>query len=302
MRSDSCLLGGISKRHCGSALRISLVCLLVSACLLPCVSCRKSIEVEGRNDTPNTAAEQNVTGLIASEDLILDLTPQLKLIALWIEQRAGDAVSELPILSDLVAVQGLKTVDGEKLFGQHGKYPEFLEKANWPVASEASSEVGYPWASLDRLGIKWETMKFGVLSGGFESENVFSIHSKVEGRGESSRAVWGIKGHQDFIFERKDESWKLTKWLQGDLVLERSAQPLFREVLSEVVPDSETLKEIRRSHKDEIIVRSSRKGGTITLPVPLVADWEELPSNHVFPSVAVVEYNSDGLDDLFLPP
>lgn len=300
MRSDSCFFGGICRRHCGTALRTSLVCLLVLTCLLPCVSCRKSNDVEGRNAAPKTAAEQNVTGLIASEDLILDLTPQLKLIAMWIEQHEGDVVSELPVLSDLVAVQGLKAADSEKLFGQYRGLPEFLEKANWPIASESSSEVGYPWALLDVFGIKWETIKFGVLSGGFESENVFKIHSKVEGRGESSRSVWGIKGHQDFIFERKDESWQLIKWLQDDLVLERSVQPLFREVLSEVVPDAETLKEIRRSHKDEIIVRSSRKGGKITLPVPLVADWEELPSNHVFPSVAVVDYNSDGLDDLFL--
>lgn len=71
-------------------------------------------------------------------------------------------------------------------------------------------------------------------------------------------------------------------------------------MLSEVIADPETLQEIQRSHKDEIIVRSSRKGGKITLPVPLVADWEALPSNHVFPSVAVVDYNGDGLDDMFL--
>lgn len=300
MRSDSCFLGGIYRGDCGSALRNWLCCLLLTACLIPCVSCRESIEVGGDNGAPKTAAEQNVRGLIASEDLILDLTPQLKLIALWIEQREGDAVSDLPVLSDLVAVQGLKDANSEKLFGQHGGFPEFLEKVKWPIVSEASSEVRYPWASLDALGVNWATLKFGILSGSFESENVFAIHSKVEGRGESSSAVWGIKGHQDFIFERKGESWKLTKWLQDDLVLERASQPLFREVLSEVVPNSETLNEIRRSHKDEIIVKSSRKGGKITLPLPLVADWEELPSNHVFPSVAVVDYNSDGLDDLFL--
>ena len=300
MRSDSNFFGEFSRCHAESILRLLALSSLLTVFLLTSVSCQKGNEGREPVSAPKTEVEQSVTGLIASEDLILDLTPQLRQIASWIEQRKVGSAFELPVLSDLVSVRGLAATDAETLFGRRENYPEFLEKANWPIEEEASPAAAFPWRALDVFGVQWETLKFGVLSGGFETEDVYLIHSKVEGRGRSSDSVWGIKGHQDFQFERKNGTWKLTKWLQGDLFLERAAQPLFREVLSEVISDPETLQEIQRSHKDEIIVRSSRKGGKITLPVPLVADWEELPSNHVFPSVAVVDYNGDGLDDLFL--
>lgn len=300
MRSDSNFFGEFSRCHAESILRLLALSSLLTVFLLTSVSCQKGNEGREPVSAPKTEVEQSVTGLIASEDLILDLTPQLRQIASWIEQRKVGSAFELPVLSDLVSVRGLAATDAETLFGRRENYPEFLEKANWPIEEEASPAAAFPWRALDVFGVQWETLKFGVLSGGFEAEDVYLIHSKVEGRGRSSDSVWGIKGHQDFQFERKNGTWKLTKWLQGDLFLERAAQPLFREVLSEVISDPETLQEIQRSHKDEIIVRSSRKGGKITLPVPLVADWEELPSNHVFPSVAVVDYNGDGLDDLFL--
>lgn len=300
MRSDSNFFGEFSRCHAESILRLLALSSLLTVFLLTSVSCQKGNDGQEPVSAPKTEVEQSVTGLIASEDLILDLTPQLRQIASWIEQRKVGSAFELPVLSDLVSVRGLAATDAETLFGRRENYPEFLEKANWPIEEEASPAAAFPWRALDVFGVQWETLKFGVLSGGFEAEDVYLIHSKVEGRGRSSDSVWGIKGHQDFQFERKNGTWKLTKWLQGDLFLERAAQPLFREVLSEVISDPETLQEIQRSHKDEIIVRSSRKGGKITLPVPLVADWEELPSNHVFPSVAVVDYNGDGLDDLFL--
>jgi len=300
MRSDSKFVEGIFKCHEDSAFRLTAFCSLLTVFLMSCVSCQRGSDVKGGGAKLRTEVEQSVTGLITSEDLILDLTPQLKRIALWIEERAIGAEAKPPELGEIVAVRGLAVADAEQLFARNEKYPEFLELAEWPIEQEVSLDSAYPWKPLDILGVEWEAMKFGVLSGSFESENVFTIHSKVEGRGKSSGTVWGMKGHQDFQFEQKAGSWELTKWLQGDLFLERSAQPLFREVLSEVVADPETLQEIQRSHKDEIIVRSSRKGGKITLPVPLVADWEALPSNHVFPSVAVVDYNGDGLDDMFL--
>lgn len=300
MRSDLSFIKGIARGRCVSALRSLAFCFLLFVYLLTCVSCEKSSQTTGENSKAMSAIEATVTELIASEDLILDLTPQLKMIALWIEQRAVDPEVNFPGWADLAVVRGLAAPDSENLFRRDDAFPDFLEIAEWPIESEASPKVGYPWKPMDVFGVQWETMKFGVLSGSFKNENVFLIHSKVEGRGKSPSAIFGIKGHQDFQFEQENGIWKLTEWLQEDLVLERTARPLFREVLSEVVADAETLKEIRRSHKDEIIVKSSRKGGKITLPVPLVADWEELPSNHVFPSVSVVDYNSDGLDDLFL--
>ncbi|MGB2501403.1 MAG: hypothetical protein ACPIA2_17000, partial [Mariniblastus sp.] len=60
---------------------------LLTVFLLTSVSCQKGNEGREPVSAPKTEVEQSVTGLIASEDLILDLTPQLRQIASWIEQR-----------------------------------------------------------------------------------------------------------------------------------------------------------------------------------------------------------------------
>ena len=129
MRSESYFLKGSTKRHCDSTLRLLAFCSLLTLYLLTCVSCKESPEVTGGGHALKTAVEQNVTGLIASEDLILDLTPQLKSIALWIEQRAIDGEVELSVLDELSAVRGLAAIDSDKLFSNSGSSPEFLETA-----------------------------------------------------------------------------------------------------------------------------------------------------------------------------
>ena len=88
MRSDLSFLKGIARGRSVSALRSLAFCSFLFVYLLTCVACEKSSQTTGGNSKQMSAIEENVTELIASEDLILDLTPQLKTIALWIEQRA----------------------------------------------------------------------------------------------------------------------------------------------------------------------------------------------------------------------
>jgi hypothetical protein len=136
----------------------------------------------------------------------------------------------------------------------------------------------------------------------------FKLHTKVEARG-SSKDGWllGMKGYQDLFFTKVDYDWVLTKWIQEDFYVERSRQTLFREVLSEVVADPEALEKAQRSYLDEIILDTS-KTGSYMLPRPdgtrirnsKYSKWTTMTSDHVYPSVAVVDYNNDGWDDLFL--
>ena len=144
MRSDSKFVEGIFKCHGHTVLRLMAFCSLLTVFLMSCVSCQKSSDVEGGSAELRTEVEQSVTGLITSEDLILDLTPQLKRIALWIEERAIGAEAEPPELGEIVAVRGLAVADAEQLFARNEKYPEFLELAEWPIEQEVSLDSAYP--------------------------------------------------------------------------------------------------------------------------------------------------------------
>lgn len=243
-----------------------------------------------------------VSRLIESEDLILDLTPRLKGIAHWFEGQS-EPDRELPAdLQTCREIVPLGEADVNSLFHTDFAEPDFLEVAHWPVSTTPSNAALNPWAAADALGVTWETMKFGVIAGDFSKpdQSEFTLHTKVEARGNGAEDVYGMKAYQDLVFSRVGNDWTLVKWRQEDFFVERTHRRLFREMLADVLPDSESLENAQRSFKDEIIVRSSKKGGKITLPVPELSEWEALPSNHIFPAVSVVDYNNDGLDDLFL--
>ena len=250
-----------------------------------------------------TGDEKLVADLIKAEDLILDLSPRLgKLANYFQDASSGKAKTLDPVLGDCTTVVGLKETDPESVFHADSSEPKFLEVGLWPVEEAPVSKACNPWEASNKLGVVWDTMKFGVVSGGFTNElhSEFSMHTKVEGHGAAENGgVFGMKGHQEIAFSKVGEDWKLTKWKQDDFFVERSMQPLFREVLAEAITDKDTLKKAQRSYKDEILVKSSKRNRMV-LPVPEHGDWEGLTSNHIFPSVSVVDYNNDGLDDMFL--
>lgn len=256
----------------------------------------------GDRNAELTESEKLIDNLIQSEDLVLDLTPRLSRFANWFQDssvRKGAAIPE-----DLVTCKhliGLADVDAESLFHVDESEPEFLEILHWPLA-DAVSEAGNPWNAIEGMGVRWETVKFGVLAGDFTNSDhtEFLLHTKAEGRGHAtSGSVYGMKAYQDIVFEKSGGQWNLSKWMQQDFFVERCQRPLFREVLAEKIKDPTTLSNAQRSFKDEIIIKSSKKG-TISLPIPEYAPWTLLASDNILPSVSVVDYNNDGLDDLFL--
>ncbi|MDG1873997.1 MAG: VCBS repeat-containing protein [Mariniblastus sp.] len=248
--------------------------------------------------------EKLVADLIKAEDLILDLTPRLGQLATWFqEDSSGHSESLSEHLAQAGQVIGLQSLDPETIFHKESSEPEFLEIAHWPIAETATSQATDPWEASKKLGVVWDTMKFGVVSGDFinETQNEISLHTKVEAHGaaKSGGGVYGMKAHQELVFKLMGENWELAKWIQEDFFVERSSNALFREVLADVLLDKETLKKAQRSYKDEILVKSSKRN-KLTLPAPEHSKWSGLTSNHIFPSVSVVDYNNDGLDDMFL--
>ena len=287
--------------------RVSMLLLLFCAASLAIGCNKKKPDPVQPVKKELTKSEGIVSNLVETEDLILDLTPRLSKFAKWFEANsAGQTTGAFAELENCEIV-GLTAADPSTLFHSDSNHPAFVETANWPTATAASTdETSNPWGSLESLNAKWETTKFGVLSANFSSDGKeFTLHTKAESRGRSNSHVLGLKSHQDLVFEstpgtKARNLWRLKRWEQLDFFVERSPNQLFKEVFAELVKDELTLANAQRSFKDEIIIKSSRKGGQITLPVPEVADFESLTSNHIFPAVSVVDYNNDGRDDLFL--
>lgn len=268
-----------------------LVCLAVG-----CFS--KKPPVTNNSSEHLTGDEKLIADLIQAEDLVLDLTPRLNELANWFEDPQAKLSSHLQSCRHTIPL-----ADNLPTFRHDEGEPKFIEVANWTIDSATPQAGLNPWESLQKLDVQWTTMKFGVVSAHFtnESKTEFSLHTKVEARGESEKPeYYGMKGHQEIGFTMEDNGeWVLTKWIQEDLFVERSAQRVFREMLDETINDKVTLTNAQRSFKDEIVLRSAQFG-RIMLPTPQHVPWTNLSSNHIFPSVSIVDFNNDGHDDLFL--
>ncbi len=252
--------------------------------------------------------EQIVFDLILNEDSVLDLSPRLSKLATWFEDASSATPqSPLPIPDDfktLKTMTPLADADLDQLVGGHAEHPiPILDVVHWPIGTESKpGSQANPWAPFLKARVKWETIKFGVVSGVYvdESRHQFVMETKVEGRGFDSKGrAFGFKAKQDLTWTRNLYDYQLDGWQQKEMHVKRADAPFFRESLADFLPDRKQLRAAQRSYKDEIVLRASLDG-KVVLPLPEHVQWTKESSNHDFPSVSVVDFNSDGLDDLFL--
>ena len=277
---------------------------LVVTISLTCLGCNRRNDVESSSAiAKDPAADSKVSSLIAAEDLVLDLSPRLSALAKWFEQHSNDSESELPNdWQTLVSIQGL-VPELFSLDGEAGS-EDVQSKADWPIESQPDTQSRNPWGPLAKLNVKWETTKFGVVSATLEGGDSakFVMHTKVESKGLAEGGTcFGIKGHQTLVWEKSDsDDWLLKEWIQEDLQIVRASQLMFSETLATVFgSNARSLSKAQRSYKDEIMLAASDSGKNI-MPAPHLQRWTNATSNHIFPSVSVVDYDNDGHDDLFL--
>ncbi len=284
---------------------VAALVLLTLVSTQGCVEEKEALVEPGAKET-NLAEVAILSDLIKSEDLILDLTPQLSRIAAWYELRSHDPSLPLPPeLSTCVSVSGLAAASADQVFHQDSNHADFVEVGHWPIVESPAEQAVDPWQSAMALNALWETMKFGAIAGNFSEsdKDVFVINTKVEARGKSapddSTWLYGLKAYQSLEFQKEAGEWILKKWTQEDFYIERSRQPLFEEVLADVLKDPGSLANAQRSFLDEIILKTAQTG-VYDLPENKYSKWTTMTSDHVYPSVSVVDFNNDGWDDIFL--
>ncbi len=260
---------------------------------------------------PRTLAEseaERIGEVIECEKRILDLAPFVSRVGNFLTGKFTDRGEVEKIFTENVEYVPLESTTLDELLSApndpHGH--RALKHAHWPLGDK--SEI----AKVDFLDQLWKPLRdgqtfsdcqFGVESGRFDSsEKRFEMKFIFEGRirDDAGQPKTGVKARQTIEWIQLDGIWYVQRWQQESFDIVQASEPLFKDVTQKAVPDADTLAAVQRSSHEELMLDRIKKGN-IMWPVdedfPWFDDWE---SGYQFPAVSIVDFDSDGDDDVFL--
>ena len=248
------------------------------------------------------ADEESIVTIVSSEELILSLTPRLrKLNKSLANLRLPDEVSR-ELFSDRIEVANrISPPDGKTNLWQG------IFSAKWDVngaAESTSSEDLTLWEQL-LSGIKYLNHgKFNFIRGSFANPERTEYQSLL---GSSGSAVldtgqvmgWNAKVEAVWSRDLTRDEWTISKWKTKSLETTLVKEPIFVEVLDDALNDKAAWT-IATSELHEQKTSGLYEGRQ---PERLEGDdypffFAETTLEH--PSVAIVDIDSDGFDDMFV--
>lgn len=160
-------------------------------------------------------------------------------------------------------------------------------------------ELPKQWDEVVGTEKKWTNGSFGVLAGDFSGEQ-FETLTKFEGTLRTpSGGLTGIKAEQMITWEKNATAWRPVAWKSKKFTALNSAKAYFADTTATAIPSAFYRDDAQRSGHAEITERALAEKKLI-LPKREYADVPDMESAYQYPSVSVVDYNSDGHDDLFV--
>jgi len=289
--------------------------LLPALCFLCFVSCRSNHEDEtgkGPEKETSLGMSANEKGrlktLIQSEDLILELTPRLAKIGVsqaqcLTRQTPSVAISELASLQVLRSLETIGTGEKKRRHLEPAISNDVFHTIEWPLSPKSvqadAAKTSNPWQPLEGYFDNVSSTKFGVISAHFLEDGRFEMVTTFSARATRDQKPYGLKAKQTLRWEKKSAGWQLIEWHQDSFHMQSAPHLLFTDQLKKALPDPYSYKLATRSYHDEFLVQLIKKGTIQLSPRKLLSYFTiSTTSNH--PAVCVVDYNNDGLDDLFI--
>ena len=259
---------------------------VLSAGLLMLAGCGEKESDPSTKDSEQADADL-AASLVASEELILALTPRLRKF-------------EPSLFSSSSLYYALeKSVHSDTTYANWGvRNREWATPASAPAANAPAlddlvtpPEGTFPTLSRPRLAIV--SARFHAARTRFRTEIQCSA---------SAPGVWIDSRHTvDWIKTgRSPSAWQISAWNQTRLTASQSPTPLFEEVLDKVVPDPQALAAARTSLHQKILVDGYFGGTRPPLPKGY-SDTRFFPdSTNIHPALSVVDVDGDGHDDLYV--
>ena len=240
---------------------------------------------ENQNDYQSTADQSTASALVASEELILDLTPRLKGFKenLFTEYCLFAGVDPDPVQKREYPGLGVTEShwNGKKDINQTEVIKPTIAKMTGPAGQFELGDIN-----------------FSLVSGKFSDSgmDLFTTSISFSGANENS----SISSVNEVIWKKFGSSWKINLWRVQKLTAQRSKGQFFKEVLDEALPDKESLSRARTSMHWRIL-NDNYFGGKKPTNIPRYTDTRFYPDSiNTHPSVSVVDIDGDSFDDIYV--
>ena len=233
----------------------------------------------------SSADPETVSSLVASEELILELTPRLKGFKpnLFTEDCLFVGVDPDPVQK--MEYPGLGVVENH----WNGKKTNNKTEAVKPTIAEMTGPAGQ-----FELG----DINFSLVSGKFSDSGMDLFTSNVSFSGSNENS--SISSVNEVIWKKSGSSWKINLWRIESLSEQRSSNKFFEEVLDEALPDPASLARARTSMHWKILI-DNYFGGKKPTNIPRYTDTRFYPDSiNTHPSVSIVDIDGNGYDDIYI--
>jgi hypothetical protein len=261
--------------------------------------------------------DETIRGIVASEELILELTPRLGLLSRSALNLALPDEGAREIFAERVAVVDLAAEEprlGRELAASSARVRTWRPGER---EERAAQDLALWRPFLERVHY-FEHARFYLKDGRFSGSGfrVFDSDAGFEGLARTKDGAWsGARGKLRVVWERAPEApvggggagpapaaaagggalWRIAALETRSLETTDSGELLFAEVLDRALPRAADLEKARRSLHEEAAVRYY-EGGAQVLPSPYFAPI----SANQKPAVSVADVDGDGLDDLYV--
>ncbi|YCM43502.1 VCBS repeat-containing protein [Verrucomicrobiaceae bacterium 227] len=244
--------------------------------------------------------EALVREVVGSEELILELGPQLKelskgLMNLQFPMRmtGGKGFAEEVSLLDLGELPDLPPVGG----GRH-----LVGEVEMAVSDQVVTVPGDGvalWRSLLSEVDYFEQSGFKIVNGEFTAgdHEHFECLVKFGGLAKMKNGLWtSLKGKQLVAWQKVDGgSWEISGWKMKGMKVQTGSRLLFSEVLDQALPDVQDRARARHSIHEEEVIKYYRSGKTRARSY----DFSPISMSQK-PALSVVDVDQDGFDDLYI--
>jgi hypothetical protein len=259
------------------------------------------------SDLDAATAAKDVRHVVASEELILQLTPKLKLLSQSMLNLQVPEHQSVQLFATDVDVHDL---DGNQDAHFESRIPGVsMQAATWPIEPDSitKNRDGLAlWRPLLDGTAFFENAKFYIIDGRFTNDELGEFDSNVgfSGLAFTKHGKWrAIHSRQTVRWQRttdtstEQDDWQITSWRTRDLATEDCDQRLFDEVLDQVLPDERERRRAQESIHETLLTPFLLEQ---KLPVEYYTPYFAPDSLSQHPSLSVVDIDQDGFDDLYV--